>query len=218
MIKLRKLEKIGWDSLSFKAHIIKPDLKYVTEDIVKYIEGMELDRQYVTDFYIDIYLTNLEEESEIKIGFIKGSFFLPMDFTRFDINLHDVADCRGSDFYEMACAIIGNNGNVKLEIADETDTIGYIEDFYINKQYRNYGIGSYVINNLDEILYFYSNLFINKFVVLPQPRVVNKNKEHQNVSEKNKNKDLLMKRLISFYEMNEFEFIENTNYMLKKTV
>ena len=61
MIKLRKLEKIGWDSLSFKAHIIKPDLKYVTEDIVKYIEGMELDRQYVTDFYIDIYLTNLEE-------------------------------------------------------------------------------------------------------------------------------------------------------------
>lgn len=29
----------------------------------------------------------------------------------------------------------GSEKNVKKEIADEIDTIGYIEDFYINKQF-----------------------------------------------------------------------------------
>ena len=218
MIKLKELEKIGWDSISLKAHIMKPKLMYITEDVVTHIEGMELDNQFITDFWIDIYVTNLEEEEEIKIGYIKGSFFLPRDFTTFDINLHDVADCRGWDFYDMASEIIGHDKNVRPEIAGEYDTICYIEDFYINKQYRNYGIGSYVINNLDEILYFYSNLFPNRLIVLPQPRVVNKERGHQNVSKKNKNKDLLMEKLISFYKMNGFEFIENTKYMLKKIV
>ena len=82
----------------------------------------------------------------------------------------------------------------------------------------NYGIGSYVINSIDEILYFYSNLFPNKLIVLPQPRVINKSKGHQNVSEKNRNKDLLMEKLIAFYKKNGFDFIENTKYMQKKIV
>ena len=218
MMKLKELEEIGWDSISLKAHIMKPKLMYITEDIVTHFEGMELDEQYITNFWIDIYVTNLEENSEMKIGYMKGSLFTPLDFTRFDIDFDDVADSRGWDFYDMACAIMGNDKNVKKEIADEIDTIGYIEDFYINKQFRNYGIGSYIINNLEEILYFYSSQFPTRLIVLPQPRVVNKDRGHQNVSEKNKNKDLLMKKLISFYKMSGFEFIENTKYMLKKVV
>ncbi len=218
MIKLNELKKIGWDSISIKAHIIKPKMMYITEDIVTHIEGMELDEQFIIDFWIDIYVNNLEEEEEMKIGYIKGSLFTPMDFTRFGIDFYDVADCRGWDFYDMACAIIGNDKNIRTEIASEDDTICYIDDFYINKQYRNYGIGSYVINSIDEILYFYSNLFPNKLIVLPQPRVINKSKGHQNVSEKNRNKDLLMEKLIAFYKKNGFDFIENTKYMQKKIV
>lgn len=218
MIKLNELEKIGWDSISLKAHIMKPKLMHITEDIVTHFEEMELDEQYITDFWIDIYVTNLEEDSEMKIGYMKGNLFTPLDFTRFDIDFDDVADSRGWDFYDMACAIMGNDKNVRPEIADESDTICYIEDFYINKQYRNYGIGSYIINNLEEILFFYANLFPTTLIVLPQPRVVNKDRGHQNISEKNRNKDLLMEKLISFYKKNGFEFIENINYMLKKIV
>lgn len=216
MIKLDKLEKLGWDSLSFRTFIVRPELEYVTEDIATHIEGMELDSRFITNFFIDIYVTNLDEDEKMKIGFIKGSCFLPMDFMRFNITFHSVADCKGWDFYDMASAIIGKGNNIKPEIADETDTIAYIEDFYINKQFRNCGIGSYVINNIDDILYFYTNSFIDKIIVLPQPRVVNKSKGLQNISEKNKKKDLTMKKLVSFYEENEFEFIEDTRYMLKK--
>ena len=107
----------------------------------------------------------------------------------------------------MASAIIGKDGNIKPEVADEDDTIVYIEDFYINKQFRNCGIGSYILDNIEDILYFYANTVINKIIVLPQPRVVNKSKELQNISEKNKKKDLIMKKLVSFYEENGFEFI-----------
>lgn len=218
MIKLNELEKIGWDSISLKTYIGKPNLTYITEDIVSHINDMELEDQFITDFYIDIYIVNLDEDSKMKIGYIRGSIFTPLDFTRFDITFNDVADSRGWDFYAMACSIIDNDGNIKPKIADEAETIGYIEDFYIKKSFRNYGIGSYIINNLNEILYYHSHLFPEKLIVLPQPRVLSKDRRHQNISEKNKNKDILMAKLISFYKTNGFEFIENTKYMLKKII
>ena len=56
MIKLDKLEKLGWDSLSFRAYIVRPELEYVTEDVETHIEGMDLDSQYITDFFINIYM------------------------------------------------------------------------------------------------------------------------------------------------------------------
>ena len=216
MIKLDKLEKLGWDSLSLRAYIVRPELEYVREDIATHIDGMDFDRQYIKDFFMNIYVTNPDEEEKMQIGSIKGRFFTLMDFRRFGITLSDVADCRGWDFEAMASAIVGKDGNIKPEIADEDDTIVYIEDFYINKQFRNCGIGSYIIDNLEDILYYYANTVINKIIVLPQPRVVNKSKGLQNISEKNKKKDLIMKKLISFYEENGFEFIKNTKYMLKK--
>ena len=202
MIKLDKLEKLGWDSLSFRAYIVRPELEYVREDIVTHIDGMDFDSQYIKDFFMNIYVTNPDEEEKMQIGSIKGRFFTPMDFTRFGITLSDVADCRGWDFEAMASAIVGKDGNIKQEIADEDDTIVYIEDFYINKQFRNCGIGSYIIDNLEDILYYYANTIIDKIIVLPQPRVVNKSKGLQNISEKNKKKDVIMKRLVSFYNEN----------------
>lgn len=216
MIKLDKLEKLGWDSLSFRAYIVRPELEYVREDIVTHIDGMDFDSQYIKDFFMNIYVTNPDEEEKMQIGSIKGRFFTLMDFTRFRITLSDVADCRGWDFEAMASAIVGKDGNIKPEIADEDDTIVYIEDFYINKQFRSCGIGSYIIDNLEDILYYYANTIIDKIIVLPQPRVVNKSKGLQNISEKNKKKDVIMKRLVSFYNENGFEFIKNTKYMVKK--
>ena len=216
MINLDKLEKLGWDSLSFRAYIVRPELEYVTEDVQTHINGMNLDSQYIKDFFMNIYVTNLDEDEKMQIGSVKGRFFLPMDFTRFGLTLYDVADYRGWDFGAMASAIIGKDGNIKPEVADEDDTIVYIEDFYINKQFRDCGIGSYIIDNIEDILYYYANTVINKIIVLPQPRVVNKSKELQNISEKNKKKDLIMKKLVSFYEKNGFKFIKNTKYMLKK--
>ena len=118
MIKLDKLEKLGWDSLSFRAYIVRPELEYVTEDVETHIEGMDLDSQYITDFFINIYVTNLDEDEKMQIGSVKGRFFLPMDFTRFGITLNDVADCRGWDFGAMASAIIGKDGNIKPEAQD----------------------------------------------------------------------------------------------------
>lgn len=50
MIKLDKLEKLGWDSLSFRAYIVRPELEYVREDIVTHIDGMDFDSQYIKDF------------------------------------------------------------------------------------------------------------------------------------------------------------------------
>ena len=196
MINLDKLEKLGWDSLSFRAYIVRPELEYVTEDVQTHINGMNLDSQYIKDFFMNIYVTNLDEDEKMQIGSVKGRFFLPMDFTRFGITLYDVADYRGWDFGAMASAIIGKDGNIKPEVADEDDTIVYIEDFYINKQFRDCGIGSYIIDNIEDILYYYANTVINKIIVLPQPRVVNKSKELQNISEKNKKKDLIMKKLV----------------------
>src|SRR5574344_877690 len=92
MINLDKLEKLGWDSLSFRAYIVRPELEYVTEDVQTHINGMNLDSQYIKDFFMNIYVTNLDEDEKMQIGSVKGRFFLHMDFTRFGITLYDLGD------------------------------------------------------------------------------------------------------------------------------
>ena len=66
MLKLNELKRIGYDSISLKGHILKNDLNFITEDIVTHIEEMEYDEQFITEFWIDIYVTNLFNEEKMK--------------------------------------------------------------------------------------------------------------------------------------------------------
>ena len=101
----------------------------------------------------------------------------------------------------------------KEEYANDEDCICYVSDFYIYKKFRNCGIGSYVISELQDILFYYASEVITKTILLPKSRVLTNQRRLQNISDKNQNKELLHSNLIKFYKQNGFEFIKGKDYM-----
>ena len=132
-----------------------------------------------------------------------------------ECSFFEICDAANQELEEMAEAILDKNLNFKEEIADETDCIGYIPELYINKKFRNMGIGSFVLEHLAELLYHYTREMITKVVVLPEPAVRNRLGYLQSISESNKNKEKLEQSLIKFYKNNKFIEIPDTRYLIK---
>lgn len=216
MFKVNKLKKMGGDSLSFKMKIIKADMEYVTDNIYQHICNLDYDSRYFSRFCIDIYLSNEKSNKKKKIGFISGRYFTPDDYIQDELTFLEITDDIGEDIFDLAEEITGENEDIRPEIAKDLDTIAFIEEFYIEKQFRNSGIGSYVLSNLRELFWYYARECITHYIVLPQPRVINHNRKFQNVSDANKDKYILETKVHHFYIKNGFEYIENSKYMLKK--
>ncbi len=218
MFDIKKLEKLGYgDSISFKCYIVRPQLRYIQDKIYLSLDNMEINDRFISYFFINIFASNLEENKDTKIGFIKGCYILPEEFME-TCNFFDVCDAESQELENMAECLIDKNLNLKEKYADETDCICYVSDLYIYKKFRNCGIGSYVLNELHDILYYYSRDIITKLIILPQPRVINNQRHLQNISDKNKDKEILKDKLKKLYLKNGFIEIDNSEYMIKKVL
>ncbi len=216
MIDFNRLKRKEFgDSLSFKTKIIRPQLRYITEDVSSCINDMAYHNQFITCFRIYIYLTDLDNDKDIEVGAVAGCFITPEEF-RGRCNFLDIFDCVGGDLMDLAEEITDESYEIRKDICDDTDLIAYVGDIYIKRKYRGYGIGSFVLQELHEILLYYSREFITKIFLQPQPRVVNRNRKIQNISDKNKAKSRIEKELMDFYLKNGFKKIEGTKYLVKK--
>ena len=216
MIDFNRLKRKEFgDSLSFKTKIIRPQLRYITEDVSSCINDMAYHNQFITCFRIYIYLTDLDTDKDIEVGAVAGCFITPEEF-RGRCNFLDIFDCVGGDLMDLAEEITDESYEIRKDICDDTDLIAYVGDIYIKRKYRGYGIGSFVLQELHEILLYYSREFITKIFLQPQPRVVNRNRKIQNISDKNKAKSRIEKESMDFYLKNGFKKIEGTKYLVKK--
>lgn len=218
MFDIKKLEKLGYgDCISLKCHIVRPQLRYIQDKIYSSLDDMAINDRFISYFFIDIYASDLEENKDTKIGFIKGCYILPEEYME-NCDFFDVCDAENQELMLMAESLIDKNFDFKEGIADITDCICYVSNFYIYKKFRNLGIGSHLINELDDILYYYSRDIITKIVLLPQPRVINNQRHLQNISEKNKDREILKNKLRKFYLDNGFIQIDNSEYMIKNVL
>ena len=216
MIDINKFKKLGFgDSISLKGYINRPHLSFLQDELCDEIEKMEVNDKYITYFFIDIFASDLEEDSNTKIGFIKGCIIQP-ESLMIDSNFYDTCDAESEELEEMASTLVDEECNMLGKYANSTDYICYVSDFYIYKKFRECGIGSYVINQLDDILYYYSKDFITKIILLPKPRVIDNQRHTKNISEKYKKIESILKdKLIKFYSDNGFKKIYDTDYMIK---
>ena len=213
MFNIKKLKKLGYgDSISFKVHIVKENLRYLQDRIRFSIDDMEEYSRFIVKFFIDIYVSNLETDTDTKAGFLEGYYILPEEFMEYS-NFSDVCDAHSQELSDMACSLIGKNLKLKEEYANNEDCICYVSDFYIYKKFRNCGIGSYVISELQDILFYYASDVITKTILLPKSRVLTNQRRLQNISDKNQNREQLFKQLVKFYKINGFEFIKGKDYM-----
>ena len=215
MLDLKKISELGFgDMLSFNAYVDKPQIRYVEDDILSAIKDIDIIEKYINHFVIRILITDINEDTDTEIGFIRGKIIHSEEEME-DCNFYEVCDAHSQELEEMAEVLIEKNWNLKNEIVNERDTICYISEFYLNKKFRNLGIGSFVLENLAELISYYSEQIITKIIVLPEPLVKGKDGLLKAMSENNHEKEKLKEDLIKFYSENGFKEIENSRYMIK---
>ena len=215
MLDLKKISDLGFgDMLSFNAYVDKPQIRYVEDDILSAIKDIDIIEKYINHFVIRILITDINEDTDTEIGFIRGKIIHSEEEME-DCNFYEVCDAHSQELEEMAEVLIEKNWNLKNEIVNERDTICYISEFYLNKKFRNLGIGSFVLENLAELISYYSEQMITKIIVLPEPLVKGKDGLLKAMSENNPEKEKLQEDLIKFYSENGFKEIENSRYMIK---
>lgn len=215
MLDLKKISELGFgDMLSFNAYVDKPQIRYVEDDILSAIKDIDMIEKYINHFVIRILITDINEDTDTEIGFIRGKIIHSEEEME-DCNFYEVCDAHSQELEEMAEVLIEKNWNLKNEIVNERDTICYISEFYLNKKFRNLGIGSFVLENLAELISYYSEQMITKIIVLPEPLVKGKDGLLKAMSENNPEKEKLKEDLIKYYSENGFKEIENSRYMIK---
>ena len=215
MLDLKKISELGFgDMLYFNAYVDKPQIRYVEDDILSAIKDIDIIEKYINHFVIRILITDINEDTDTEIGFIRGKIIHSEEEME-DCNFYEVCDAHSQELEEMAEVLIEKNWNLKNEIVNERDTICYISEFYLNKKFRNLGIGSFVLENLAELISYYSEQMITKIIVLPEPLVKGKDGLLKAMSENNHEKEKLKEDLIKFYSENVFKEIENSRYMIK---
>lgn len=208
-----KLQTVGLDSLSIRIHASKR-IEYIHEETGAWKKELEPQEKYLIPTHIGIYGMNLETDEEKEIGVIRAYFFEPEILIE-DSSFWEVCDAESGDLEAMAEAITDEGLRISEEICSENASIFYIDEIFIDKEYRNLDIGSYVIQNLDEFLFFSSNLNIGTIVTMPYAMEGSIEEGYTGIeNEKEKNKTL--KGLIRFFKRNGFEQVGVSNYYYKK--
>lgn len=214
MIDLEKLNKLELEAISLKVSKSRNNIYYINSDIKNSIEQQEPEDKYIINVYIDILGIKSENEKEVNIGKLEANFF-ESEIVMEDMTFYDICDCVGSDLEPLASEIVDGDGYIKEDICDYCGNLMYIDRIYIEKEYRNIGIASFVIESLNDILSYTLNLHPTTIILLPKPQEKDEGGNLKNI-EDNDRKELYTQQLIKFYKRTGFKKIRNSKYMVKK--
>lgn len=172
----------------------------------------ELTQNYFYDFYGIIVLSN-EKAERTEIGKIYGTC---INIQEYDINedasFVRVCDEINPDIYSMSEAITDIEGNFLEEIID-FDKLLYLDRIFIDKDYRNNGIGTYIIENLNTIFKFYCNFYFDAIILQAKPQEIDDDFRIQQYV--GSNLKLRQRKLIDFYKRLRFCSFKDTSYMIR---
>lgn len=185
-----------------------PELNQMIETL---IEQMDPEEKYVIYFKINI-LAELLSGKTSEIGFIEGYFFEAEMFLSEANSFFDLCDRISGDICGMAEAVTTKKGNIKSSICPPENNIMYIDKMYIEERYRNCGVGTYMIDNINALLRYSLNLEAYVCVLMPYPQVKSPDGELTHATEDTEEKRF---RLIRFYRRTGFSEIKGTQYMFR---
>lgn len=179
--------------------------------------------QYV---WIDILGNTREGEfndfEDIKLGFLHGTYFKIDDMDNESISKFDVFDSISQETYDVYSNLFDSHGIEKEGRIGINGNIFSIDRLYIEKEYRNCGIGRKVITDLEKVLQYSLNCKVGNFILLPSA-IEKVGKSLKQVDDE-KAYDTLTKRLHKFYRSIGFKKVPkgthiyfNTDYRMKGT-
>ena len=112
MLDLKKISELGFgDMLSFNAYVDKPQIRYVEDDILSAIKDIDIIEKYINHFVIRILITDINEDTDTEIGFIRGKIIHSEEEME-DCNFYEVCDAHSQELEEMAEVLIEKNWNL----------------------------------------------------------------------------------------------------------
>ncbi|MFW5795486.1 MAG: hypothetical protein ACOCV1_08395, partial [Bacillota bacterium] len=163
------------------------------------------------DTVVDILLSDENDEKK-KIGEFIFTVIRGYTFEQKENNILWSADEISQELYEVVQDFIDENGRVPDEFMNSN--LAYIYKMYINKEYRNKGIGTYSFAMLYDMLQERTSLI----TVIPEPYDYEEDKEIEDDKEYNSEKNKIINLLEKFdfkkNLMNFTVYYKNTDYKL----
>lgn len=148
--------------------------------------------QYFFHFSISVLSDNK------KVAVIKGIIFDNYLIEDDEESIANIADSIDGDV-GGAMAMLYYDENY-----DESGEVCYIDRFYISPRFRQRGIGSYLLDNLQDILKYLLNANIAYFVTFINPR-----------NSKGEDDNKMKKIMMNIFSKSDFEEIDNSGYYAK---
>ena len=158
-------------------------------------------------YFLTIFKTDDEFNRQEQIGRIEMTYMdvYMAEETGYSVfELFDLIDSEKQGVYEYLFDFNGEQNDKYVGI--DRDVI-YIDEIFIEKKYRNIGIGSLIVKELPRLIKQMLKLRPGCLVLLANPFEI-EGKEIKPTRDKNK-----IEKLIKFYSRNGFQRIENTQYL-----
>lgn len=163
-----------------------------------------------------------DDFEDIELGFLHGTYFKIDNMDNDGINKFDVFDSISQETYDVYSNLFDSHGIEKEGRIGINGNVFSIDRLYIEKEYRNCGIGRRVITDLEKILQYSLNCKVGNFILLPS--ALEKVGESLKQIDDEKAHGTLTKRLQKFYRSIGFKKVPkgthmyfNTDYRMKET-
>lgn len=210
------------DSLFFKVSSSSTESPLVFISDKMWFEDAEPQDRFTANVMIDIYGYEEDtpdddlENSKIKIGELNGIYFDLEYAVNEGERLVDIFDDLSQDAMELYQTIYDERENDKANIFELNFNIFDIQYIFIRKKYRNHGIGSAIIQHLEEILKSTLRFNVGCFVTIPLPTKITKKNGITEINYIREDKKEIA-QLRKFIRNCGYRSIENSEYLYKNT-
>ena len=122
------------------------------------------------------------------VATIEAQFFKTDYIYCYDMDIKEFADIISDDTYKAILTLSDNN---LLDEIWETPLVCYLSRLHISSQYRNKGIATYILNNLQEIFEYITSEASHIFITLPCPQEQDKEGRWNNTNNKEMLDDMI---------------------------
>lgn len=177
-------------------------------DIVGNIDNLSM-------YPIKIELRTYEEEQDGELIATIYGYYFDMDYIyNQNISPFEIFDSYSQDTYELYEALFKDN-QYKEELEVFNPNLFYLDNIFVEENYRQYGYCKMLVNQLDEILKYIAKL--NVGIIVTEIYSFETNDEIDPIEElTDTEKQQLNQKLKNLFINNDYLFIENNdNYLVK---
>lgn len=166
--------------------------------------------------FINILAKEINTDKYVKVGILHGRYFKLTKILNKGASLLDVFDSIDQDTYMLYDALIDEDGWFNTDYCGIQSNVFYGERFFIEKAYRNKGLGEKILAQLDDVLNYSLNCDIGCYIILPNPIERIDDNNFRVIDDENIQNGL-KKKLINFYKRCGYQEILDTEFMYINT-